>query len=133
LVADAATSGAAGLLMALDAEFLADLLRVPASLLFYAGLILLPWAALVAWLATRETLPRAGVWAVIGGNALWAADSVLLLLTGWIEPNGMGLAVVIVQAVAVIVFAERQYSGLRKLDSESSRPAFRSNVSRIAT
>ena len=40
-------------------------LEVPAPLLHYAGLSLLPFGALVALLSTRETLPRRAIWAVI--------------------------------------------------------------------
>ena len=115
LLADAAVSGATGLLMLLAAEPLADLLRLPAALLRYAGLVLLPFAAFVAWLATREgAAPRPLVWAVIATNALWAVDSVVLLLTGWIAPNGLGVAFVIAQALVVAAFAELQYLGLRR-------------------
>ena len=117
VLADAATSGVTGLLMMLGAGFLAELLGMPAALLDYAGLVLLPFAALVAYLATRESLWRSAVWAVIACNALWAADSVLLLLTGWIEANKLGVAFVIAQALVVAVLAELEYVGLRRSDS----------------
>ena len=54
------------------------------------------------------------VWAVIIGNVLWAGDSILLLLTGWIEPAALGYAFFVTQALAVILFAELQYVGLRR-------------------
>lgn len=114
LVADAATSGASGLLMALGSAPLENLLGVPASLLRYAGLSLLPFAALVAYLATRRSLPRAAVRAVIALNALWAADSILLLVGGWVGPTALGYAFVIAQALVVALFAEAQYVGLRR-------------------
>jgi len=114
LLADAATSGASGLLMTLAAGPLADWLGVPAALLRYAGLSLLPFAALVAYLATREAPPRGAVWAVIVLNALWAADSILLLAGGWVGPTALGYAFIIAQALVVAAFAEAQYVGLRR-------------------
>ena len=79
LFADAAISGVSGLLMALGAGQLSALLGLPEPLLRYAGLALLPWAALVAWLALRDAPPRVAVGAVILGNLLWAADCVVIL------------------------------------------------------
>lgn len=114
MLADAATSGASGLLMAFGAGPLESLLGVPAPLLRYAGLSLLPFAALVAYLATRESLPRPAVWAVIVLNALWAVDSLLLLAAGWVGPTAVGYAFVIAQALVVAAFAEAQYVGLRR-------------------
>ena len=130
LLADAATSGATGLLMMLGAGAAGELLGVPDALLRYAGLTLLPFAALVALLATRENLWRAGVWAVVVCNALWAADSVLLLLTGWIEPNELGIAFIVAQALVVAVFAELEYLGLRRSDG-ARRMMFPSNDSSV--
>ena len=114
LVADAAISGSTGLLMTLGADALAGLLGVPAGLLRYAGLSLLPYAAILAYLATRAGLPRPAVWAVIACNAFWAADSLLLLVTGWVGPTALGYAFVIAQALAVVAFAEAQHLGLRR-------------------
>lgn len=114
LLADALISGVTGLAMMLGAGLLADLLGLPAMLLRWAGLILLPFAALVGWLATRERLPSRAVWAVITLNALWAADCVLLVVAGLIEPTWLGLAFVLFQAAVVALFAELQYVGLRR-------------------
>jgi hypothetical protein len=76
---------------------------------------LLPIAALIAYLATRERLSRTGVWAVIVLNAIWAADSILLLLSGWVEPTRLGHAFVIAQALVVPIFAELEHFGLRRV------------------
>ena len=114
LLADAAASGTSGVLMVLGASVLSDLLRVPQELLFYAGLSLFPFAALVAYVATRERVSRAGVWAVIACNALWALDCAALLVGGWIEPAALGQAFIVAQALVVLVFAEMEYLGLRR-------------------
>jgi hypothetical protein len=115
LLADALVSGATGALMAVAAGVLDPILQVPAPLLRVAGLVLLPYAAVVAMLARRDTLSRAAVWAVIGCNALWAIDCVALLFTGWIDPGVLGVAFILVQAVVVAAFAELQVVGLRRL------------------
>jgi hypothetical protein len=114
LLADAAVSAATGLLITSGAGMLAQVLGLPPALLRYAGLLLLPFAAMVTWFATRGTIPRAGVWMIILSNAIWVADSILLLFSGWVEPTRLGQAFIIAQALAMAVFAELEYSGLRK-------------------
>ena len=114
LLGDAAASGATGLLLALGAGPLVSLLGLPEPLMRYAGLILLPYAAAVAYLGTRERISAAAVWTVIAVNTLWAADSALLLASGWVTPTGLGTAFVIFQAVVVAGFAEAQYLALRR-------------------
>ena len=114
LIADAAASAATGLLMLLAAGPLEQWLAIPAGLLRAAGASLIPFAALVAWLALRETVSRAGVWTLIALNVLWVVDSVALLFTGWVQPAMLGYAFVLAQAAAVAVLAELEYVGLRR-------------------
>jgi hypothetical protein len=114
LLADAATCVATGLLLMFGSGVLEEFLGLPAGLMRYAGLGLLPFAALLVYLATREQLSPPVVWAVIVLNALWTADSFLLLLTGWVAPTELGYAFVVVQAVGVAAFAGLEYFGLRK-------------------
>jgi hypothetical protein len=114
LVVDGTISGLTGLLMILGASVLESALGVPAALLRYAGLSLVPFVAFVFYLARRESLSRASVWAVIAANAAWVAASVLLLVSGRIEPSLLGYAFILGQAIAVAGFAEAQYVGLRK-------------------
>lgn len=114
LLADAVVSGASGLFMAAGAGYLTQLLALPEDLLRYAGLILLPYGALVAWVATRTRLLHLAVWAVIAVNALWAIDSIVLLLSGWVTPTIFGYIFVIVQALVVALLAELQYVGIRR-------------------
>ena len=111
---DALVSGAAGLLMTLGAGPLSALLALPAVLLTGAGLSMLPWCAVLLWLARRDTLDRRAVWAVIAVNAVWVVDSVLLLAGGWAQPTLLGQAFVIAQALAVVLFAELQFLGLKR-------------------
>jgi hypothetical protein len=114
LLVDAATCFAMGLLLLLAAGVLATLLALPGALLQYAGLSLLPNAAFMAWIATRSSLSRVGVWIVIGGNALWVVGSVALLVAGWVSPSLLGHVFVITQAATVALLAEMEYVGLRK-------------------
>ena len=114
LVGDAVASGATGLLLALGAGALAGLLGLPEALMRSAGLILLPYAAVVAFLGTRATISRRAVWAVIAVNGVWVADSLILLASGWVSPTALGYAFVLAQALVVLLFAEAQYFGLRR-------------------
>lgn len=114
LIVDAAISGATGLLMIVAAGVLESLLNVPATLLRYAGISLVPFVAYLMYLTKRAELSRASVWFVIAANAAWVAGSILLLLSSQIQPNALGYAFVIVQAIAVAGFAEMQYVGLRR-------------------
>jgi hypothetical protein len=121
LVADAASSGASGLMMAFGAGFLSPLLGLPAPLLTWAGVLLLPFAAAVGWLASRAAVPRIGVWTVIVLNVLWAVDCLLLLVSGALQPTGLGYAFVIAQAVVVAALADVQYLGLRRAAADAGR------------
>ncbi len=114
LLADAATSAAFGLLMLIAAGPMSHLLGLPEMLLRISGFVLLPYAALVGYLGLREQANRMMVWAVVVGNGLWAADSLLLLASGWVSPTSAGYAFVIAQALAVLMYAEFQYVGLRR-------------------
>lgn len=115
MLADAVISGATGLLMLAGAGVLTSWLGVPAPLMRYVGLILLPFAAMVLYLARMPLVSRAGVRLVIALNVAWVAASILVLVAGWIEPTTLGMAFVIFQAVVVAGFAELQYTGLRRV------------------
>jgi uncharacterized protein YjeT (DUF2065 family) len=114
LLADAIFSGVSAVLLTLAASALASLLNLPDALLRETGLFLVAYAALVGWLGTRQSILRPLVWIVIAGNAAWALASVALLFSGWVTPNLLGEAAVAMQAIAVGVFAELQYVGLRR-------------------
>jgi hypothetical protein len=114
LVGDALASGATGLLLLSSAGFLAVPLGLPEPLMRYVGLFLLPYAAVVAFVGIRETVMTGVIWVIITVNALWVADSILLLLSGWVTPTLLGTTFVIVQALIVAAFAEAQFIGLRR-------------------
>ena len=114
LLADAAASGATGLLMIAGAGLLDGLLGLPVALMREAGLLLVPYVAFVAYVGTRETISRPAVQATIALNVLWVAASIGLLMSGYVAPTVLGYAFVIFQAVVVGVFAELQFIGLRR-------------------
>lgn len=114
LLADAVTSAATGLLLLTAATTLATPLGLPVLLLQCAGLFLLPFAAAVAVVGTREQPPRAVVWAVIAVNLVWVVDSLLLPLSDWVRPTAPGQAFILAQALAVAALAGLQWLSLRR-------------------
>jgi hypothetical protein len=114
LLADALFSGISALIMTLDASLFANLLQLPEALLRETGLFLVAYTALVGWLGTRPSVPRALIMLVVAGNAVWTLASFALLLSGAVSPNVFGEIVVVAQAIATGVFAELQYVGLRR-------------------
>ena len=113
LAADAAVSGAAAVLQLVAANWLSELLGVPRTLLVETGAFLLAYAILLVVLARS-----AGVWSVLVtiivlGNVAWAVGCVGLLATGVLSPSALGVAFVLVQAIAVLIFAALEYRGLK--------------------
>lgn len=115
LLADAVASGATGFLMAAGAGPLSMPLSLPEPLLRWAGIMLLPFALLVG-LSVRPISPsRSAALAIVCANGLWVIDSFALLASGWVSPNGLGVAFVTAQALAVGVLALAQALALRAM------------------
>jgi hypothetical protein len=114
LVADAVASGATAALLVAGAGPLERLLGLPVGLMREAGLVLIPYVLLVAFVASRPTAAVTAVNAIINLNAAWTAASVLLLAGGWVSPTLLGVAFVLGQAVAVGAFGLIQYLCLRQ-------------------
>lgn len=115
LALDAASCALLGLLLVLDGAALSPLFGLGERLLFGAGLLLLPVAAFIAWLASRPSPPSLLVWLVIVGNIAWTAESFLLVATESGRITALGMAFVAAQAVAVLVVALLEYAGLRRM------------------
>ncbi len=113
LLADALSCLATGALQLALTDALAALLRLPAPLLLATGWFLLAYAAVVAFVATRDPIPRGPVWLFLAGNAGWAAGCIALLVSGAVAPTGWGTAWVLAQAVTVGLLAELQWMALR--------------------
>lgn len=112
LFADAVASfGSAALLIAAPGP-VAELTGLSKVLLLEAGVALVPFVLLVLAVASRREIPRVGVKAIVALNVLWVIGSIAVLAAG--APNALGYAFVIVQAVAVGVFAELQVNGLKR-------------------
>ena len=114
LIVDAVTSGASGIAMFALADVFASLLQLPAELVRKAGIILLPFAASVGFVASRREPARIAVWTIIALNVVWVVDSIALLFTDWVAPNALGYVFVIAQAAMVLVFADFEYLGLKR-------------------
>lgn len=112
LLADAAASGATGLLLAGGAGMLAAPFGLPAGLLRGVGLAFLPWAALVAWIGYAEAPPRNAVRLVVALNLAWVAESVLGAVL--LAPTALGTAFIAFQAAAVLGLALAQLAALRQ-------------------
>jgi hypothetical protein len=117
LLADTVFSGIGAAVMTLDAGALASFLNLPEALLRETGLFLIAYTALVGWLGSRASVPKALVMLVIAGNAAWTLASIALLFSGVVAPNLLGTIAVVAQAIATGVLAELQYVGLRRSES----------------
>jgi hypothetical protein len=114
LFADVAGSGAMGLLCLLGAGVLAGPLGLPSGFLQGIGLFIVIYSPGIAWLASRPALPGWVYATIVGLNAVWVLDSLLLLVSGWVAPTGLGIAFILAQAAAVAGFAVAQWIGLRQ-------------------
>lgn len=112
LALDSLSCLALGLLMGFGATVLAPLFGLPEPLVRIAGLVLLPLAAFIGWLASRPAPPRGLAWLVILGNLGWTAESFATLALHDATP--LGAAFVAAQALAVFGLAGLEYLGLRK-------------------
>jgi len=114
LAFDAVTCLLMGSALLLAGSVLGELLAISPIVLRAAGAVLLLFAAGVGHLARRTVPSSAGVITVIVLNAIWAIESLLALWTGWLEPNTLGTAFVVAQAIAVAAIAEAQFVGMRR-------------------
>jgi hypothetical protein len=105
LLVDATASGAMGVLFLVAAGPLASLLGLPANLLRWVGILLIPFAAFLVWLAPRAADRRVIVRLVAAGNVLWVVASALLLVSGRFHATPFGTGFVLLQAAVVAVFA----------------------------
>ncbi len=115
VLADGLVSGASGLVTMLGAGLLASILGLPQELLRYAGLSLLPWMALLVFIATRKNLDVSAIWGVIVLNALWIAGGSFLLLSSWLAPTALGYGFMLIQILVPALFTALEFVGVRKL------------------
>lgn len=108
---DAATCAGMGILLALASGPIARLTAIPASLLYAAGLLLLPIAVFMAIFARASTVPGWAVQLIVAGNVLWVLGSLLLPELGLIAPNALGWLFILGQAAVVTLFAWLEWAG----------------------
>ncbi|WP_274424829.1 hypothetical protein [Chelativorans sp. YIM 93263] len=113
LLVDAFVSGAAAALMITGAGLLGPFLNLPTALLFWSGLALVPFVALLFMLARREAAPRLLLVDIVLVNALWVVASFAIMAVGLVTPNILGVLFIGAQALAVALFAILQFAGLR--------------------
>lgn len=114
LVLDATVSLISAFLLILGGNYLAKLLGLTTDFIFYAGLSLFPFIGLLIYTATRKSISKTVVWLIIALNLIWTIDSFLLLISGYVTPTTFGYIFVIFQAIAVLIFAELEFIGMRK-------------------
>jgi len=112
LIVDGAFSAASGLTLSIGAAPLAAAFGLPHALVLGVGIFCLVYAVFVGSLGLASMLPRGLVWLVVGGNALWAVESIVLL--GQTSPTSLGIAAVVAQATVVAALAAGQWIGLKR-------------------
>jgi hypothetical protein len=110
LALDAATCAGMGVLLVAASGLVSRITLVPASLLFWAGLLLLPIAGFIAVFARTSTVPSWAVQMIVLGNVLWVLGSMALPVLGLISPNAMGWIFIFAQAAVVAMFASLEWS-----------------------
>jgi hypothetical protein len=111
---DAVLSALTAAVMLVDAQPLAAWTGLPPGVVQAVGAALLPWAALLAWLGSRVAVARAAIGAVVALNFLWVLDCALLAFGAFGTPQGLGIAVAVVQAVGTFVIAELEWLGFKR-------------------
>lgn len=114
LIADMLATGACAIVMIAGAGVLGPLLGLPEDLLFWAGVALVPFVAMLLATVRRQVVSRLVLIDIIAVNVLWVVASFGLLASGSVAPNLLGVAFVTAQALTVALFAELQFVGLRR-------------------
>lgn len=111
LIADAITCGGVFAIGLLAAAPVGLLLGLPENIVAIGGWICLA-AALLMILAAAQRVPNAAlVKLVVLGNLGWVAASFAVVATFAAQMTGIGIAVVIAQALAVLGFAILEWKG----------------------
>jgi hypothetical protein len=120
LLSNATTVLGLAMFMLLGSGLLTHALALPASLLVCAGVMLGAFSILLGTLSLRPAVSAAAIWAVIAANLLWAAESLLLIATGWVQPTRAGAVLLLAQAGVAAMYAGLQFVGLSR---SRARPA----------
>ena len=110
---DAVVTGANGIAYLALAGVLDGPLGIEASALRPIGAFLIVFAIAVAAVSLRERPAPGAVRVIIAANLIWAADSLIVLIGGWLDPSTVGAVWIAVQAIVVAGFAGLQAAALR--------------------
>lgn len=114
LIADAVITGAAAVMMAAGSGLLAGLLGLPSELLLWAGIALVPFVAVLAFIIRVGRAPAGVIVAIIAINIAWVIASLIVAFGPAFAPTLLGKIFVVAQAATVGLFAELQIMGLRR-------------------
>ena len=113
LYADAAASASLAVVQLMLPSLLASYLSLPAMLVTETGIFLAGYALLLVYLASTRHVWAAEVQVIVVGNVGWAIACMLLAATSVVTPSALGIAFLLFQASAVLLFAWLQHTGLR--------------------
>jgi hypothetical protein len=114
LAADGLVSLAAGVLSCGLLQLLLPVLGASFSHMLTVGMFMAAYGLALTVLSRNTRMDRRLVTGIVFGNAGWVLASLALLLTDWIEPTALGVALVVGQAVIVAALSALQYLGLRR-------------------
>ena len=109
LALDSATCAAMGVLLLAASDTIAALTQLPASLLFWAGAVLLPIAAFFGGLSRVQQVPRWAIMVVVAVNVAWVLASIALPALGLVQPNALGWFFLLGPAAVVLLLAILEY------------------------
>ncbi|MEJ5022250.1 hypothetical protein WH297_21265 [Ochrobactrum vermis] len=114
---DAITCAAMGVALVAASAPVGELTGIPAPLLYWAGVLLLPIAAFMAWVSRSANPPAWAVNFIVLGNGAWVAASLFLPVAGMIAPNLLGWLFLVGQAAAVTVLSWLEVRAARTLQT----------------
>ncbi|OMI40301.1 hypothetical protein [Streptomyces sparsogenes] len=120
---DSWATAAFGAVMLAGATWLRDPLGLPVALSVVLGIVMLAGGAVLALIARYPRIPVGAAAAVVVVNSLSCLGMVALACTDVVALTGFGRAFMVVGAVAVAVFGELEFVGLRRARRMSGRPA----------
>ncbi|WP_129793025.1 hypothetical protein [Sphingosinicella sp. CPCC 101087] len=121
LMLDAASCLGMGALLVVGAGALAPLFGLDRSLLFGAGVALLPVGLFILWTGVRHTLMPWAVYLIVAGNLLWVLESLLVVRGAATTITALGTAFVLMQAAAVAGLSALEWFGIRRLRAAATR------------
>jgi hypothetical protein len=130
LWADAFVSAGAGLLQLAGGAALAARMGLPEPLVWATGLFMLLYVATLLWLARGKPIASWCVAVIVYGNTVWAAACIAIWASGEVLPTALGIAYLLLQALAVLALAAWQFLGWRASQPVDLPPAALSSIAK---